>query len=493
MTKVGTVVEIRHYREQGLTKTATALRVGSDRKTVAKYWDGPVDDPDKPRYRQRSKLADPYLEYITERLRKYPELTAERIYREIENRGYTGSRRTVRRCVAKLREKTYREYKPIETLPGEQAQVDWGHCGTISVDGRRIPLYVFVFSLSWSRARYVEFVTSQSMATFYGCMHRAFEYVGGVPREILFDNAKTVVTERVGGVVRYNENLLRLAASYGFRPKACWANDPESKGKVESSVKYVKRDFHYACSYSDLQDLNVQARQWCDKVANCKVHGTTGEVPFERLSQERQYLQPVRVKQPLFIVETRKATKTQLISIDGNKYSVPVQFARKRVKYRRYEDRIELLEDDKLVDTVQLAAGKGKNIIQDRHYPAHSRAKRVSHPLQVKFEELAPSARAYLQGLSRSRSGHLRDQMEKIISLADTYSGDELEAAMKRGIAFKAFGYSQLKRTVEKQRRNPLCLPVQPKDASTTLAHYTSIQNAGIEQRDLGYYGGCGL
>jgi hypothetical protein len=162
-------------------------------------------------------------------------------------------------------------------------------------------------------------------------------------------------------------------------------------------------------------------------------------------------------------------------------------------KYRRYEDRIELLEDDKLVDTVQLAAGKGKNIIQDRHYPAHSRAKRVSHPLQVKFEELAPSARAYLQGLSRSRSGHLRDQMEKIISLADTYSSDKLEAAMKRGIAFKAFGYSQLKRTVEKQRRNPLCLPVQPKDASTTLAHYTSIQNAGVEQRDLGYYGGCGL
>ena len=123
-------MEIRHYREQGLTKTATALRVGSDRKTVAKYWDGPVDDPDKPRYQQRSKLTDSYLEHITERLRKYPELTAARIHREIENRGYTGSSRTVRRCVAKLRVKTCREYKPIETLPGEQAQVDGGHCGT---------------------------------------------------------------------------------------------------------------------------------------------------------------------------------------------------------------------------------------------------------------------------------------------------------------------------------------------------------------------------
>ena len=115
---MGTVVEIRHYREQGLTKTATALRVGSARKTVAKYWDGPVDDQDKPRYRRRTKLADPYIEYITDRLRKYTELTAERIYREIENRGYTGSRRTVMRCVARLREKTYCDYKAFESLPG---------------------------------------------------------------------------------------------------------------------------------------------------------------------------------------------------------------------------------------------------------------------------------------------------------------------------------------------------------------------------------------
>ncbi len=485
-------MKIRECREQGLTKKATALRLGLDRKTVGKYWEGPVDDPEKPRYEQRSKLTDPYLKYITERLEKYPDLTAERIYREIKKKGYTGSRRTVRRCVAGLREKTYREYKPIETLPGEQAQVDWEHCGKVDVDGRKIPLYVFVFSLSWSRVRYVEFITSLNMATFFGCMHRAFEYIGGVPREILFDNAKTVVSERVGGVIRYNENLLWLAASYGFSPKACWTNDPESKGKVESNVKYVKRDFHYACSYSDLLDLNFQARQWCDEVANLKVHGTTGEIPFERLMEEQHYLQTLLLKTPLFIVESRRATKTQLISIDGNKYSVPVPFARKKVKYRRFEDRIELLDDGIVVDTIQLVSGKGRSVVQDRHYPAHNRPKRASHPLQTRFEELAPAARVYLQGLSRSRSGHLREQMEKIIELANTYSDDELAAAMERGIAFKAFGYSQLKRTLEKQRRNPLSLPGGPKETPGILSDYASIQNTGVEKRDLGYYGGYG-
>ena len=97
MKKVGTIVNIRECRDQGLTKKATALRLGLDRKPVAKYWDGPPDDPETPRYTQRVKLTASNLEYIMERLKKYPELTAERNYREIKKKGYAGSRRTDRR------------------------------------------------------------------------------------------------------------------------------------------------------------------------------------------------------------------------------------------------------------------------------------------------------------------------------------------------------------------------------------------------------------
>jgi len=119
-----------------------------------------------------------------------------------------------------LRKKTYREYKPIETLPGEQAQVDWGHCGKI--DCRRaqafslcLCIHLIVVSREVRRIRYLA-----EHGNFLWLYARALEYVGGVPREIVFDNAKTVVSERVGGVVRYNEHLLRLAASYGFSPRA---------------------------------------------------------------------------------------------------------------------------------------------------------------------------------------------------------------------------------------------------------------------------------
>ncbi|MEW6047713.1 MAG: hypothetical protein AB1609_14725, partial [Bacillota bacterium] len=178
---------MRHLREHGLKKVQVAERLGIDRDSVAKYWDGPVHPVEAPRYRQRARKIDRYAEYITARLARWPELTAERLYQEIRQQGYGGSRRSVRRFVERIRPHPVREYKPIETLPGEQAQVDWGHFGTLVVEGARVRLYAFIFTLSWSRVLYVEFIPSLSMATLAGSLHRAFTYIGGVPRTLLFD------------------------------------------------------------------------------------------------------------------------------------------------------------------------------------------------------------------------------------------------------------------------------------------------------------------
>lgn len=484
-------MDIRTLRDEGLCKSDVAKRLGIDRKTVAKYWDGPRDDPDKPRYRRRKRKIDPYMDYIMDRLEEWPELSAERLYQEIVRKGYKGSRRSVRRAVCAIRPKNERQYKPFETLPGEQAQVDWGHMGSIKVEGADVPLYCFVLTLSWSRMRYVEFVTSLNMATFQASMHRAFNYIAGVPKEVVFDNAKTVVTERVGAVIRYNENLLRMAATYGFTPKACWSNDPESKGKVESAIKYVKKGFFYGRSFQDLADLNAQALQWCNEIANQKVHGTTGEAPFDRFEEEKTCLKPLTVKEPLYIVEERKATKTQLISIEGNKYSVPQAFARKQVRYRRYEDRIEVLDGDRVADRIELVMGRGHQRIEDRHYPAHARTtKRTAHPLQAHFEALAPSAKDYLDGLRQSGPGSLREQMERIVQLADRYSADAIEQAMRRSLGFGVFGYGQLKRILERQDKAPDSLRTpsgRGKEDSSVLAG----RSVGVQQRDLRYYGGA--
>ena len=180
MTEVATIVDIVRLKEQGLSKRAIAKRLGISRTTVSKYW-AESTNPDKPRYARRPQLIDPYRDYITSRLDEYPELSAYRLYKEIKEKGFQGSDRTVRRYVQSLRPPKHREYKPYETLPGEQAQVDWGHFGTIIENGARYKLYAFVFTLCWSRVSYVEFIVRADMATFLSCMNRAFEYIGGVP------------------------------------------------------------------------------------------------------------------------------------------------------------------------------------------------------------------------------------------------------------------------------------------------------------------------
>ena len=488
LTEVATIVDIMRLKKQGLSKSAVARRLGISRDTVSKYWNCVQLEPDS--YGPRLKLIDPYENYITHRLEEYPELSAQQLYDDIRTKGYKGSKRTVRRHVASSRPRKYREYKPFETLPGEQAQVDWGHFGTIVVEGVTYKLYAFVFTLCWSRVSYVEFVVRTDTATFLSCLHRALAYISGVPREIWFDNAKVVVSERVGKIVRFNENLLHFSLASGFTPRACWTYDAESKGKVESQVKYLRRGFFYGREFSGLADLNYQAHTWCHEKANTRVHGTTGEIPLERLTEEHGHLHPLPAAATLpFVVEDRHASRTNLIAVEGNQYSVPARWARQRIRFRRYENHLELLDGYEVVDTIGLEYGRGKRIIRDEHYPEHERARRrktPANPLQAKFEGLAPEAAAYLQGLSRSRVGTLRDQMEKHIALAEDYPHSAVSRAMGRALEYGAFGYGTLKGILKRHEVAPESLPDV---AGTKAVPLPTDLNVQVEKRDLSYYG----
>lgn len=479
-------MDIRELRDAGLSKSAVAKRVGLHRETVAKYWDGPVDEVDAPRYKQRQSVLEPYKEYITKQLEEYPELEAQSLFHKIEKLGYTGSARTVRRFLATVRPRKFREHKPVEVLPGEQAQVDWGHLGSTVVDGTRQALYVFVMTLSWSRAMYFEFITSLNMATFAGCLHRALTYFGGVPREVLFDNAKTIVRDRVGDAVQFNPDLLRLALHYGFTPKACWVNDPQSKGRVESNVKYVKRGFFYGRKFVGLVDLNSQARSWTEEVAHRWTHGTTFKIPGDELVEERRYLRPFdEGSGPIGMIEERTVRKDALITVAQNFYSVPSHLSRRRINIRRFENRFQVLDGMQTVAEHPLLTGKGKRRTLDEHYPHANKPKR-SRGLQMHFEELCPEAGEYLQGLSRSTTAPLREQMKGIVSLKESYSPEQFSAAMQRALQFNSFGYRSLKRILELQSAAPDSLP--------EIAATSSMPDpgAGTLQRDPSYYAGVG-
>lgn len=325
-----------HYRN-GVSISEIARRTGHDRKTVRSVINGPLIPPTNKRLPKTRKI-DPFVTYLERRIEQGV-LNAEKLYQEIRAQGYSGTARSVRRFVqphrtAKQPTATVR----FETEPGQQAQVDWGSFGTIDHFGRQRRLYAFVMTLGWSRAMYIEFTVSMDTTWWLRCHLHAFHYFGGVPREILHDNLKTAVLERTADdIVHWHPRYLDFARYYGFSPRACRPYRAQTKGKVESGVKYVRGNFWPGLFFDDLADLNRQGWGWLDRVANVRVHGTTGEVPFARLAQEA--LQPLAGKPDYdtSLVCYRRSSKDCLVSYEGNYYSVPASHAGQRLLLKETE------------------------------------------------------------------------------------------------------------------------------------------------------------
>ena len=219
---------------------------------------------------------------------------------ELRERGYAGGYTMLKVFVASLKPPEAAE--PVirfETEPGEQMQVDWA---VIRRGDNR--LSVFVATLGWSRAAYVEFVTDERVETLIEAHENAFLAFSGTPHEVLYDNMRTVVLERHGyghGRHRFHPGFLDFARHCGFRPRLCAPHRAQTKGKVERFIRYLRHSFYVPLASRlaqegltvDRETANLAVGRWLREVANVRVHGTTGEIPAERLAIERVQLQPV--------------------------------------------------------------------------------------------------------------------------------------------------------------------------------------------------------
>jgi len=292
-------VLLRHYLEQGLSKTAIAERTGISRRTIH-HWlaTGQLDrDPDAAlRYPARATKLDAYHDLIRQRLETYPELTAVRLFDEAHADGYTGSLTQLKVYVRRVRPVPPPE--PIirfETAPGLQAQVDFATCQLPW--GRR---YALMVVLGYSRLLWVQFFARQTMRTLMSGLEAAFAFLGGVPRELLFDQLRAVILEDrrpVGGKVLENPEFLRFAAHWGFRIRPCRPYRAQTKGKVERPIRYLRQSFLYGRAFAGDADLNAQALTWLAAVANVRLHQTIQEQPAARFERdERALLQPVAAR-----------------------------------------------------------------------------------------------------------------------------------------------------------------------------------------------------
>jgi transposase len=282
-------MQIKLMSRDGRPKAAIARQFGVSRQTVYNHLkrSGPFPKARAPR---RSKL-ERFKAYIRARLESF-DLPATVLYRELRGQGYTGGLTILRAFVRPLkRELVRRVTERFETRPGRQAQIDWGECGTIEVEGERRKLYLFVLVLGYSRMMYARFTTSSKLPALLACLARAFAALG-IPAEILVDNMKQAVDQHdaATGTVRWNKGFLDFAEHHGFLPAACPPYWPRVKGKVERGIGYVKRCFLEGRSFTDLDDLNRQLEVWLEAVANVRLHATTGERPGDRYARELPYL-----------------------------------------------------------------------------------------------------------------------------------------------------------------------------------------------------------
>ena len=222
---------------------------------------------------KRPSKLDPYKAEI-EILMSSGVYNAAAIYERLLEKGFDGKITILKDYLKPLRPVTVKEGPAVrryETKPGSQVQMDWGICKYLDPRNRVRKVACFVMVLGYSRVRYIEFCNRCDLRSLQRCCVNAFEYFGGVPAVLLTDHMKTVITHVDNGQAVWQEGFQRFATELGFVPKVCRVRRPQTKGKVERLVQYVKKNFMPGRVFTDLDDLNVQARHWMT-IANNKVH-----------------------------------------------------------------------------------------------------------------------------------------------------------------------------------------------------------------------------
>jgi len=363
---------IHACRARGHSVSAIAREFDLDRKTVRSC----LRESAWSAYQREvpaASLLDAHRDWLRRRAAEV-NYSARIVYQELRSqRGFDGSYEIVKRAVRPLRAVAALAALTqcrFETAPGEQAQCDWGQI-TVLLSGVRSELHVFVMTLGYSRRGYAEAFLHERMPSLLAAHENAFAHFGGRCESLLYDRMRTVVLGTIDGRPRLNPTFESFAGHWGFTPRLCQPYRARTKGKVESGVKYLKRNFAPGRMFRDLEDFNAQLAAWQAEVADQRIHGTTHQRPIERFTEEARALVPTAAH-PSFLqalVRERIVAEDWLVSIEGNRYSVPFTLIGRTVQVVREGGSWVIRHRGAIVAEHTVLAGKAQLSVKPEHGP----------------------------------------------------------------------------------------------------------------------------
>jgi len=413
---------------------------------------------------ERHKVLDNYRSYLKHLLSQYPRLRAPKVYRKLKAKvpDIEVSQRSLRRYLKRLRALVaaaqQRYYEPIiDEVPAVQCQVDAGELRDVEIGGLRKTIYFLVFVLSYSRLMYVSIASRPIDTDCFIQMHdHAFRYFGGMPEECVYDQTKLVAIEEMFREVTFNERFYRYASQVGIDIHVCEGYDPESKGKVEAGVKYVKGDCLYGDRFTDWSGVDRHVQSWLETVANARIHGTTGQVPQVVYdTRERELMNRYVAVDTQAERSKRKADKTGLISFRANKYSVPLAYQQSTVLVEELDDQLLILD---VQDNIEIARhtivlGTGHIIKNTDHYRDPS-VRIADYETNIRDLVGDSAGRQLCQLLQQTLPRIYKDQLAGAIKILAKLDHVD-EALIARVVDRPRLTATQLKEYIEAFEKNP--------------------------------------
>lgn len=436
----------------------------------------------------RPSPIDAYLPFILQTLEKFPTLTASRLFAMVHERGYRGSPDHFRHLIAQHRPRRPAEaYLRLRSLPGEQAQVDWGHFGTIQIGRARRPLMAFVMVLSYSRQLFLHFCLDARMENFLRGHAKAFQVFGGVPRVLLYDNLKSAVLERHGDAIRFHPTLLSFAGHYRYEPRPVAVARGNEKGRVERAIGYVRKAFFAARAFSDLDDLNAQARDWCLGIAADRRCPAEPERRVrEVFAEEVKRLLPLpEMPLPLFERLAVKTGKTPYVRFDLNDYSIPHTHVVRTLTVFATSHEVRIVDGAHELARHPRSYDKGAQIEDPSHIRALVERKRAArqHRATDRLAQAAPASQSLLN-LAAARGSNLGTIVAGLQRLLERYGAAELQAAILEALAREVPHPNAVRLALEHRREQRGAAP----PTAMPLPDHVRARDVLIQPHDLQTY-----